>query len=72
MYLLVFFVQIPDILEMIKPKLEIIGFKNVSCIAGKAERLNSVAFPFFHIPSANKQNQLLHSFITKIQFTIKI
>lgn len=34
-----FFFQIPDILDMIKPKLEIIGFKNMSCIAGKAERL---------------------------------
>lgn len=29
--------QIPDILEMIKPKLEMIGFKNVSCIAGALE-----------------------------------
>lgn len=45
-----FFVQIPDILEMIKPKLEMIGFKNVSCIAGKAETLNSVPFPFLPNP----------------------
>ncbi|XP_054050854.1 conserved oligomeric Golgi complex subunit 2 isoform X4 [Rissa tridactyla] len=29
--------QIPDILEMIKPKLEMIGFKNVSCLAGALE-----------------------------------
>ncbi|NXD71614.1 COG2 protein, partial [Eolophus roseicapillus] len=29
--------QIPDILEMIKPKLEMIGFKNMSCIAGALE-----------------------------------
>ncbi|XP_025973015.1 conserved oligomeric Golgi complex subunit 2 isoform X4 [Dromaius novaehollandiae] len=29
--------QIPDILEVIKPKLEMIGFKNVSCIAGALE-----------------------------------
>ncbi|NXS10872.1 COG2 protein, partial [Neodrepanis coruscans] len=26
--------QIPDILDMIKPKLEMIGFKNISCIEG--------------------------------------
>ncbi|KAM9298723.1 conserved oligomeric Golgi complex subunit 2 isoform 3-T3 [Morus bassanus] len=29
--------QIPDILEMIKPKLEMIGFKNISSIAGALE-----------------------------------
>ncbi|XP_053793232.1 conserved oligomeric Golgi complex subunit 2 isoform X3 [Vidua chalybeata] len=29
--------RIPDILDMIKPKLEMIGFKNVSCIAGALE-----------------------------------
>ncbi|XP_075002509.1 conserved oligomeric Golgi complex subunit 2 isoform X3 [Calonectris borealis] len=29
--------QIPDILEVIKPKLEMIGFKNISCIAGALE-----------------------------------
>ncbi|XP_062429660.1 conserved oligomeric Golgi complex subunit 2 isoform X1 [Rhea pennata] len=29
--------QIPDILEMIKPRLEMIGFKNISCIAGALE-----------------------------------
>lgn len=29
--------KIPDILEMIKPKLEMIGFKNLSCIEGALE-----------------------------------
>ncbi|NXR23073.1 COG2 protein, partial [Cinclus mexicanus] len=29
--------RIPDILDMIKPKLEMIGFKNISCIAGALE-----------------------------------
>uniref|UniRef100_A0A8C0VJQ6 Component of oligomeric golgi complex 2 n=1 Tax=Cyanistes caeruleus TaxID=156563 RepID=A0A8C0VJQ6_CYACU len=29
--------RIPDILDMIKPKLEMIGFKNMSCIAGALE-----------------------------------
>uniref|UniRef100_A0A8C9FWT4 Conserved oligomeric Golgi complex subunit 2 n=1 Tax=Pavo cristatus TaxID=9049 RepID=A0A8C9FWT4_PAVCR len=41
----------PDILEMIKPKLEMIGFKNLSCIEGKSERLNSFCcflFQVFH------------------------
>ncbi|XP_064365337.1 conserved oligomeric Golgi complex subunit 2 isoform X3 [Dromaius novaehollandiae] len=33
----VFISEIPDILEVIKPKLEMIGFKNVSCIAGALE-----------------------------------
>ncbi|KAF4793400.1 component of oligomeric golgi complex 2 [Turdus rufiventris] len=33
----VFISEIPDILDMIKPKLEMIGFKNISCIAGALE-----------------------------------
>lgn len=44
------FFQIPDILDMIKPKLEMIGFKNISCIAGKAERLLPLS-PEFPLPN---------------------
>ncbi|RMC12713.1 hypothetical protein DUI87_10238 [Hirundo rustica rustica] len=33
----VFISEVPDILDMIKPKLEMIGFKNISCIAGALE-----------------------------------
>lgn len=39
---------------MVKPKLEMIGFKNMSCIAGKPERLNSVSFPILPSPSTNQ------------------
>lgn len=31
----IFFIQLPELLEMIKPKLDMIGFKNIACISGK-------------------------------------
>ena len=33
--------QLPELLETIKPKLEMIGFKNFSSISGKNESLDS-------------------------------
>ncbi|KAF1505067.1 Conserved oligomeric Golgi complex subunit 2, partial [Eudyptula minor novaehollandiae] len=48
--------QILDILEMIKPKLEMIGFKNVSCIAGALE--DSKASLSACMPTLN--NRIIH------------
>uniref|UniRef100_A0A8C6X7Y5 Conserved oligomeric Golgi complex subunit 2 n=1 Tax=Naja naja TaxID=35670 RepID=A0A8C6X7Y5_NAJNA len=33
----IFFIQLPELLEMIKPKLDMIGFKNIACISGALE-----------------------------------
>lgn len=31
----IFFIQLPELLEMIKPKLDMISFNNIACISGK-------------------------------------